>query len=173
VLGIGIVTMIQLVLTVGIAGTVATRTGVLDTSQLQLGPTIGWLVLFFLIGFATFSIMLAALASTVSRQEEVSSVVMPGLMLAMIPYVIGIAVLLPNPQSTLGTVLSMMPFFAPFLMPLRVALGVAPGWELAIGLVVSLVLLPVLSWLAGRIYSTAVLRTGARVKLADALRAAK
>jgi ABC-2 type transport system permease protein len=133
---------------------------------------IGWLVVFFLIGFATFAMMLAALASTVSRQEEVSSVVMPGLMLSIIPYVIGIGVLLPNPEAQLGTVLSMVPFFAPFLMPLRVSLGVAEGWQIAVALVVSIALLPALAWVAGKIYSVAVLRTGARVKLRDALKSA-
>lgn len=40
---------------------------------------------------------------------------------------------------------------------------------LAVGL--SLALVPVLVWLAGKIYSNAVLRTGGRIKLKDALRA--
>jgi ABC-2 type transport system permease protein len=63
-----------------------------------------------------------------------------------------------------------VPFAAPFIMPIRQALGTAEGWEVALSLGLSLAVIPVLVWLAGRIYSNAVLYAGGRVKLKDALR---
>ena len=51
------------------------------------------------------------------------------------------------------------------------ALGEVAPWEVALSLGLSLALIPVLVWLAGRIYSNAVLRSGGRVKLRDALTA--
>jgi len=56
-------------------------------------------------------------------------------------------------------------------MPMRIALGTVETWEILASLALSLALIPVLVWGAGRIYSNAVLRTGARVRLRDALRA--
>jgi ABC-2 type transport system permease protein len=62
--------------------------------------------------------------------------------------------------------------FAPTVMPIRLAMGGVPGWEAAVSVGVVVALIPVLIWLAARIYRNAVLRTGARVKLRQALRAA-
>ena len=58
------------------------------------------------------------------------------------------------------------------LMPMRIALGVAPVWQVALSVALTIALIVVLVWLAGRIYRNAVLRTGSRVRFRDALRAA-
>ena len=57
-------------------------------------------------------------------------------------------------------------------MPTRVAVGGVEMWQVAVVMAVNIALVPLLVWLAGRIYSNAVLRSGARIKLKDALRAA-
>lgn len=54
---------------------------------------------------------------------------------------------------------------------MRVALGV-PGWQIGLAFGLSAVLLVVLAWLAGVVYSNSVLRTGSRVRLREALRSA-
>jgi ABC-2 type transport system permease protein len=64
--------------------------------------------------------------------------------------------------------LSFVPFCAPLLMPMRIALGSAEPWEIALSLGLSLAIIPVLVWVAGRIYSNAVLRSGGRTRLRDA-----
>ncbi|QAY69043.1 ABC transporter permease [Xylanimonas protaetiae] len=171
VLGIGLLGLGQVALTVAAAAVAATATGLLDTSTLRLGPTVAWALVWFLVGFATFALVLAALAALVSRQEEVGSVITPAIMFMVLPYVLGVSVLPWDPHNQLATTLSFVPGFAPFLMPMRQALGVAPQWELLVALALSLAVIPVLVWLAGKIYSNAVLRTGARIKLRDALRA--
>jgi len=67
-------------------------------------------------------------------------------------------------------VLSMIPLFTPTLMPSRIALGVAPLWQIALSVALMIAAIAVVTWLAGRIYRNAVLQTGARVRLLDALR---
>ncbi|QAY61950.1 ABC transporter permease [Xylanimonas allomyrinae] len=171
VLGIGLVGLLQVALTVGAAAVAASATGLLDTSGLRVGSTVVWALVWFLVGFTTYALILAALAALVSRQEEVGAVTTPATMVMVLPYVFGISVLPWDPTNEIARILSLIPFFSPFLMPMREALGVTQPWELALALVAALVMLPVLVWLAGRIYSNAVLRTGARVRLRDALRA--
>jgi ABC-2 type transport system permease protein len=68
-------------------------------------------------------------------------------------------------------VLSLIPVFAPTLMPVRLALGVVPVWQAVVSVAGMIVIIPLMLWLAARIYRNAVLRSGARVKLRDAWRA--
>lgn len=170
VLGIGIATLLQLVVIGGVAMAGALAANVPLPSS-ALFSTAGWALLWFLLGFFTYATMLAAAASLVSRQEDLQSVVSPVIMLLVVPFVIGIAVLPSDPESTLGMVLSLIPGFSPMLMPIRSALGVAAPWELALAVALSVMAVLLLLWVGGRIYRNAVLRTGSRVKLRDALRA--
>ncbi len=172
VVGIGLVGLAQVVVTVGAAAIAASRTGLLDTSGIRVGPTLGWALAWFLVGYTTYAIVLAGLASLVSRQEEVGSVITPALMFMILPYVFGVSVLPADPTNQLATTLSLIPGFSPFLMPIREGMGTTAAWEPWLALGLSLAVLPVLVWLAGTVYGNAVLRTGARIKLKDALRRA-
>ncbi|GAB2456201.1 ABC transporter permease [Xylanimonas ulmi] len=171
VAGIGLVGLIQVAVTVGAAAIASSATGLLDTSGLRVGPTLVWALVWFLVGFVTYAFVLAALAALVSRQEEVSSVITPVTMLMLLPYIYGISVLPWDPANALARTLSFIPLLSPFLMPMRLALGTAPLWEPFVALALALAVVPLLIWLSGRIYANAVLRTGARVRLKDALRA--
>ena len=171
VTGIGVIGLLQVVAVIAAAAGTALALGLLDTSSLDLGATIAWALVWFVVGFATFSLALAALASLVSRQEDVASVTAPVLILMVIPYVIGISIAPWDPTNPIVVVLSYIPFAAPLVMPMRIALGTVETWEVIASLALSLAVIPVLVWAAGRIYSNAVLRTGARVRLREALRA--
>jgi ABC-type Na+ efflux pump permease subunit len=70
-----------------------------------------------------------------------------------------------------GETLSVIPVFAPTLMPIRLAIGGVPLWETALAVVLTLAMIPLLIAVAGRVYRNAVVRSGARVRLSDALRA--
>ncbi|MFC8733066.1 ABC transporter permease [Luteimicrobium sp. NPDC057192] len=172
VLGIGVVGLIQVaVVVLGGAGTAAVL-GLVDASDIDLGATAAWSLVWFVVGFVMYSLALAALAALVSRQEDIGSVTAPVVMLMIVPYIIGISIAPWNPDSPIVQWLSYIPFCAPLVMPIRIALGTVETWQAIVSVLISLALVPALVWLAGRVYSNAVLRTGARVKLRDALRAA-
>jgi ABC-2 type transport system permease protein len=169
VIGIGSLGLAQLLL----GGVVALVAG-LSTHALTLPGSVaagailgsvGW----FLLGYLAYALMFAAIGALVSRQEDVGGAVAPLSMLIIFPYVLGISILPANPNSHLLGILSMIPLFSPTLMPMRSAGGV-PGWEVAVAIALTLALIAGLVWLAGRIYGNAVTRTGARVRLRDALR---
>jgi ABC-2 type transport system permease protein len=172
VLGIGFVGFVQMVV-IGGGGIIAALA--LDVLTISVSAAIGtvvWLVVWYLLGFVMYSLVFAALGALVSRQEDVGGVITPALMFVIVGYVIGISVLPGEPDNTLVEVLSVIPVFAPTLMPMRLAMGGVPVWEavVSVGLVVALI--PGLVWLAGRIYANAVMRSGAKVKLRDAMRPA-
>ncbi|HEX5198342.1 ABC transporter permease [Paractinoplanes rhizophilus] len=172
VLGLGVVGLIQ-VAVIALSGVaVGLATGSLDLHISAALSTVIWLVVWFLLGYTAYSLAFAGVASLVSRQEEVAAVVTPVMMLLIVGYVIGISILPANPDSGFVAVLSLIPVFAPTLMPVRLALGVVPAWQAAVSLAGIIVVIPLLLWIASRIYSNAVLRSGARVRLRDAWRAA-
>ncbi|MFJ7219835.1 ABC transporter permease [Amycolatopsis sp. NPDC098790] len=172
VLGIGVVGLIQM-LVIGVGGVVTgLATGTLTISVSAAVGTIVWLVVWYLLGFFMYSIVFAALGALVSRQEDVGGATMPALMFVIAGYVVGISVLPSDPGNTFVEVLSVIPVFSPTLMPMRLAMGGVPVWEAVVSVGLVVLMIPGLIWLAARIYRNAVMRTGAKVKLRDALRAA-
>ena len=172
VLGIGFVGLVQMVVIGGVGIAAALGLDVLTISTSAAVGTVIWLVVWYLLGFIMYSLVFAALAALVSRQEDVGGVITPALMFVIVGYVIGISVLPSDPDNTLAEVLSVIPVFAPTLMPMRLAMGGVPVWEAVVSVGLVLALIPALVWLSGRIYANAVMRSGARVKLKDALRPA-
>ncbi|MGH3759870.1 ABC transporter permease [Actinophytocola sp.] len=170
VLGIGLVGLVQMVVIGGIGVLAALVLDVLTISVTAAVGTVVWLVVWYLLGFLLYSLVFAGLGALVSRQEDVGGVIAPALMFVILGYVIGISVLPSDPDNALAGVLSVIPVFAPTMMPMRLAMGGVPAWEavVSVGLVVAMI--PALVWLAGMIYANAVMRSGARVKLKDALR---
>jgi len=170
VLGIGAVGFAQLVVVVvaGVLTGLATDAYTFPSSI--AGGAAFWAVTWFLLGYLTYALVFAALGALVSRQEDVGSVTAPAIMFIVLPYLVGISVLPADPTNEFAAVLSLIPLFSPMLMPMRIALGVAPAWEIALSIALSVTLIVVLVWLAGRIYSNAVLRTGSRVRFRDAFR---
>ncbi len=172
VAGIGFVGLIQMVVIGGVGLAAALGLDVLSISVSAAVGTVIWLVVWYLLGFLLYSLVFAGLGALVSRQEDVGGVISPALMFVILGYVIGISILPSDPGNTFVGILSIIPLFAPTLMPMRLAMGGVPVWEAVLSVGLVLIFIPLLVWLAGRIYSNAVMRSGARVKLKDALRAA-
>lgn len=169
VVGLGLVGLAQLVL-IGVTGLVlASVSGVLDVTGVA-GGALATGVLWYLLGFFLYATVFAAAASLVSRQEELQSVLTPISMAIVIAFVVGINLMIQDASDALVAVLSVLPPFAPILMPGRMAMGVAPTWQVLLAVVLALAAIAAITWLGGRVYANAVLRTGARVRLRDALR---
>lgn len=169
VIGLGAVGLLQLVVisTVGLG--LSSAFDVIDVGTLG-GAALLTGVLWYLLGFFLYATVFAAAASLVSRQEELQSVLTPISMTIIVAFVAGINLMIGSPSGTTVTVLSLLPPFAPILMPGRMALGVAPAWQVLLAVVLALLAIAAITWLGGKVYANAVLRTGARVKLREALR---
>ncbi|HCX85324.1 MAG TPA: sodium ABC transporter permease [Micrococcales bacterium] len=149
----------------------AAALGLVVTGQTELldmltAPMV-WFVVFFVFGFVLVASIFAAGASLVSRQEDAGSVMTPAMMLIMIPY-FGVAFFGTN--ATVMTVLSYIPFSAPVAMPTRLFFGDAVWWEPLASLAILVLCTLAVVAVAARIYTGSLLRTGARVKVRDALR---
>ncbi|WP_261563027.1 ABC transporter permease, partial [Frankia tisae] len=172
VLGIGVVALGQLVL-IGVVGVgLGLATGDLGIPAGIAVVAVASALLWYLIGFAMYALMFAAAGALVSRQEDAGGVTAPMISMIIIPYVLGISVLPSTPDSGLILALAIVPLFAPILMPMVIGIGSVAVWQVLLALALSLVWIAVLVWLAGRVYGNAVKRSGTRVPLREALRAA-
>ncbi|MBF4607672.1 ABC transporter permease [Curtobacterium sp. VKM Ac-1393] len=166
VLGNSVMAFAQIV-AVAIAAVVTLAVTGQDNMFSLLGPSILWFVGFFAVGFVLIASLFAAAAVLVSRQEDVGSVTTPVMMLVMIPYIL-IIVAYDNP-TVLG-IMSYVPFSAPIGMPMRIFLGTADWWEPILSLLIVAATVVVVVLVGARVYENALLRTGSRVKLTEALR---
>ncbi|WP_020670051.1 ABC transporter permease [Amycolatopsis nigrescens] len=169
VIGLGLVGLTQLLILAGAGLLMSTATGVLTLSGVAT-ETLLWGLLWYLLGFFLYATIFAAAGSLVSRQEDAQSVVTPVSMVLVIGFVVGLNLLLQDPESTASAVLSMIPLLSPVLMPGRIAAGVAAGWEIGLAVLLTAATAALFTWLGGKVYQNAVLRTGSRIRLTDALR---
>ena len=145
--------------------------GLMVTGQNSLlsgiGAPILWFAVFFLFGFILLASLFAAAAAMVSRQEDIGSTTTPITMLVMAPYIL---VIVFNDNPLVMAIMSYVPFSAPVGMPLRLFLGDAQWWEPLLSLVILLASCVAAILVAAKIYENSLLRMGARVTLAEALR---
>jgi len=172
VIGIGVLGLGQL-LALGLAGLVTLTFVDTDLALPSLGLNVlATSLLWFVLGYTLYAFVYAALGATVSRQEDLQGVLITPLLLLIPGYAVA-QFAAADGTSALARWGSLFPFWSPILLPSRLATGDA-GWVehvAAIGLVVAAIYL--LARLGGRVYAGAVMRTGGRVSLREAWRAAR
>jgi ABC-2 type transport system permease protein len=169
ILGLGVLGLVQIVVVavIGVVGAVAF--GVVSFPAQLIGTVVA-VVAWFVLGYAFYAAVFAAAASLVSRQEDLPSVITPTSMLLFAGLFISIRAAT-DPTGGLARVTSFIPGLSPLVMPVRQAAGGVAWWEVLIAVALMLVGIAVVVRLGGRIYAGALLRTGGKTKLREALRA--
>lgn len=170
ILGVGAYGLFQVALLGGAMVGSLTALGMAEDLEVDLGATLVLLIAWFLIGYAIFALLFGGFAALVSRQEEIGSVTTPLTFLLLVPFYATLFMVPNDPDGTLVRVLSQVPIFSPFMMPVRNAFGAVTGLEMALSMGIALATVPVLIWVAGRVYQRGVLHTGGRMKLSVALK---
>lgn len=167
-LGIGALAIGQLLLMGAVALGVIAATDSMDLPDGAYGA-ISVSFVFFVLGFAFFAAMSAALSSLVSRQDEVSGVLLPVTATLMVSYFLGFVVA-DSSEGALARVVALVPPVSALTMPARVVGGDVPLWQVALSLGLLVLAAGLVLALAGRIYRAAVLHGGSRVSLRQAWR---
>jgi ABC-2 type transport system permease protein len=166
VLGIGTVALGQLAL-IGVVGLVLAI--VTDSVDVPGDAVVALLVVlaFFLLGYAFYSAMFAVAGALVPRQEEIQNVTTPIQIVLFATYFLSFQAV-SEPDGPLAQVLSFIPPTAAIVLPVRTIAGDIPAWQIALGSVLLAAGAAAMLAAAARIYANAVLRTGSRVRLAEA-----
>ena len=170
VLGIGLLGIVQLIAMVGVGLGLGIA---LDRFTLPASTpgAVAMLLLWFVLGYAFYATALAVLGALASRMEEASNAASPVSILATVAYLFALIVALNDPSGTAARIASLIPPIAPMVVPLRAALGAIEPWEIALSAAIMVISIWALFVVGGRVYSGAVLQTGARMRLRDAWRA--
>jgi ABC-2 type transport system permease protein len=171
VIGLGALGLAQILILAVVGGGGALLFDVVSVPG-QLIGTVVTVVAWFVVGYAFYASVFAAAASLVSRQEDLGNVVLPMSLVLVAGFVIALQAVA-DPGSTLATVTSFVPGLSPLVMPVRMAAGEAAAWEVAVSVVLMLVAIALVVRLGGRIYAGALLRTGGKVKVREALAAGR
>lgn len=170
IVGIGLLGLGQLVVIATFAIGLAMATGAIGLPVTAIGAAaldVGW----FILGFAFYASLFAAAGALVTRMEELQNAIVPINLTILVSFFISIEAL-QDPEAPLVVIASILPTSSALAMPVRIVLGAADPWEIALSLLLivggTIVLVPV----GARLYAGAVLRTGARVKMREAWRAA-
>ena len=124
---------------------------------------------FFLLGYATYACLYAAIGAMVNSDEEASHFQFP-VTLPLLACMVFSTAIISDPNSPLAFWLSLFPLTSPIVMFVRVSVSMPPSWQLALSIGISLFSLYGLVWLSSRIYRVGILMYGKRPTLAEVRR---
>ncbi len=121
---------------------------------------------FFILGYFLFATLAAFLGSLVSRIEDVQQMITPMTLVIVAAFFIAMFGL-GDPETTIITVTSFIPFFAPMIMFLRVGMLNIPVWEVSVSIGILVVTITALAIFGARVYKGGVLMYGQSTSFKD------
>ena len=133
---------------------------------------VGYLLIFFLLGFLIYSFLFGAMASTVSKIEDLSSVVMLIQIIFVAGFVVSTnAMTSGDVNSELMKGLSLFPLTSPMAMFTRIAMSEVPGLEILLSVAFLILATILIGYIAAKIYRVGVLMYGTRPTLGKIIKA--
>jgi ABC-2 type transport system permease protein len=130
-----------------------------------IAATLGASVVWFVLGLALYLTIAGSLGALAERQEQAGSVVAPLTFLLIATFIAAQSA----GDTVLGVFLAIFPFTSPLMMPFRVAIGESNTIEIIASLVVLVGTVAAAGAIGSTIYSRAIVRTGRRLTLREAL----
>ena len=164
VLGIGALGLAQLLLAGGaalLAGTLAGGAGLPSAAP----KAVALVVLWFVLGYVFYSVAFAAAGALVSRQEDLTTAMLPVNFVLIGAFYLALILVNGNPNGTLAQIAAFVPPLAPMVVPARMVLGDMNAIGLAAAVAIDVLATAGLVVLAAGIYERAILRIGAPVRL--------
>lgn len=131
----------------------------------QVTSGLGWFFLFYAVGIAVLACVFAAAGAMATRSEDIQSTTTPISAVVAVVFIAGVSA-----SGTLLTVLSFLPLTSTITMPGRIVAGDTSWWEPVVALLISLVAAVVVIQISERIYRRALMQTGGKLSLRQALK---
>jgi ABC-2 type transport system permease protein len=124
---------------------------------------------YFVLGYVQYAALFALVGSIASSEQEAQQAQTPVLML-LVSSIALLQTALQDPNGTVATALSMIPFSAPIMMPLRLGLADVPNRDVIVSICILCLTTVACQLVAGRVYRTALLMYGKRPTLTEIIR---
>ena len=135
------------------------------------GSVVAWAVVWFVLGYALYATVFGTLGSLASRTEDASSVTGPVSIILVVGFLVSFAAI-GSADTTWARLVAWFPITAPLAMPNRIAMGAATWWDPLLAALLTVTTIAALVVLGGRVYTRAILHTGATLSLGEAWRGA-
>lgn len=177
-IGIGLVGLAQMIVIVATALISAKAflepellENALDMSNIT--PYLGIMTaIYFILGYLAYALLYALTGSIVSKPEDIQSANTPVALLAVIGFYLSYFTMM-NPTSDLNLFASLFPISSPFCMPFRIMMGLASIRDVALSIAILIVTIVVISHIAIKIYSNAILNYGTKMTFKDIIKVYK
>lgn len=126
-----------------------------EAGTTAIGASALWLVL----GLLLYNLIYAAVGATATRPEDATGAQAPILALLFIGYFPALIIVPEEPDGLIARASSLFPVTAPFAMPVRAAATDVPLVEHAVAVLAMGAAIGAVAWLAGRVYTGAILQT--------------
>lgn len=163
------------------AGTLDPATAKTDISVLQVMVMLsslsyifsifGYLILFLIGGFILYASLYAAIGASVDNAQDGAQLQV----FCIVPVIVGFMFAMTigqNPDSSLATLLSMIPFTAPMIMMSRIPSGVPVG-EIILSLAILYASIVFIIWFTAKIYRVGIFMYGKKPNLKELIKWAK
>lgn len=135
------------------------------------GELLGYMLLFFVLGFFIYAFLFGAVGSTASKVEDINTSVMPITLLFIVGFMVVVFALAENDvDTTLMKIFSFVPFTSPMAMFTRIAMSTVPPHEIVISIVVLVASVIGVGIVSAKIYRVGVLLYGTTPKMNDILK---
>lgn len=163
------------------AGTLNPATATTDLGVLQVMAMLsslsyifsifGYLILFLIGGFMLYASLYAAIGASVDNAQDGAQLQV----FCIVPVIVGLMFAMTigqNPDSSLATILSMIPFTAPMIMMARIPSGVPVG-EILTSLAILYASIVVIIWFTAKIYRVGIFMYGKKPNIKELIKWAK
>jgi ABC-2 type transport system permease protein len=134
-------------------------------STLSLGTAVAF-VGYYVLGYLMYAWYFAALGALCNTDQEAQQVQQFGVIPIAIGFFLSFYVFM-NPDTTVATVLSLIPPFTPFVMLVRIAVLTPPMWEIVLSILLIFVTIAILAALAAKVFRVGILMTGKKPTLPE------
>jgi ABC-2 type transport system permease protein len=166
IIGIGALGLAQIAALCVVVLTAAALVDSVDIPTVR-PAVLAWAVVWFLFGYALYATVYGTLGALAARTEDASSVTGPVTIVLMLGFLVSFATF-GSIDTTWARLVSWFPVTAPLAMPFRVAMSAATWWDLVTAVVLTVATIAGLVVLGGRVYTRAILNTGASLSLRQA-----
>lgn len=131
-----------------------------------------YMIIFFLLGFLIYAFLFGAVASTVSKLEDINTAVQPITFLFVFAFmVVMFSMTSGSVDSILMQVCSYIPFTSPMAMFTRIAMSTVPFHEIAISIAVLIASVIGVGFISAKIYRVGVLLYGNKPNIGSIVKA--
>lgn len=134
-------------------------------NQIDFNIIVPVFLFFFIGGYLLYSSLFAAIAAIANNNDDLQQIST----IVTLPLILGVIILsntVNSPDSSLSYWFSIIPFTSPIVMTGRAVYG-APIIDIFISMILLIVTVSIIFWLSGKIYKTAIVYSGKKVRIND------